>query len=246
MIKQILMGSNYWVLNKSVVKELGLETAFMLSNLAEADSMMANEDGWFYQTSDTLEIITGFKKDKQTKLLRRLIKLGILVQKNRGIPQKRYFKLDYKSIELIVYGKTANLSTKKPQTNLLESRNNKESIDKESIIKKPIVRLDKSDETFEEFWNTYNKKQGRKKCLSKWKRLTLKDRVAIMKFLPSYIKATPDIKYRQHPYTFLNSETWNDELNVGKVNLGQNGKGFEKPKGKVAVGMGRDGKLIYE
>ena len=32
LIKELLMSSNYWVLNKTIVKEFGIETAFLLSN----------------------------------------------------------------------------------------------------------------------------------------------------------------------------------------------------------------------
>ena len=65
---------------------------------------------------------------------------------------------------------------------------------------------------FDDFWNLYNKKVGRKKSEAKWKRLTNKDRAAIMEHLPNYIRNTPDVTYRKNPETYLNSESWNDEL----------------------------------
>ena len=46
--KNILMGSSYWVLNKTLVAILGLDTAFFLSNLAEAESLFQSKDGWFF------------------------------------------------------------------------------------------------------------------------------------------------------------------------------------------------------
>lgn len=71
---------------------------------------------------------------------------------------------------------------------------------------------------FDDFWNLYNKKVGRKKSEAKWKRLSNKDRTAIMEHLPNYIRNTPDVQYRKNPETYLNNESWNDELpNMGKT-----------------------------
>jgi hypothetical protein len=66
--------------------------------------------------------------------------------------------------------------------------------------------------TFEEWWNAYNKKRGRKKAEAKWKKLSLNDKVACMKATPLYIASTPDPVYRKDPLTYLNGECWNDEI----------------------------------
>ena len=130
-IKQLLMSSNYWTLNKDVVKMFGIETAFMLSNLAEAESMMADEDGWFYQTHDTVESMTGLSRHKQDVAIDKLEKEGILHKRVRGIPAKRYFKLDYKAL--------ANKFVKNSQTsmqNISKLDCKKSATNKESNIKK--------------------------------------------------------------------------------------------------------------
>ena len=103
MIKELLMSSGYWVLNKSIVKEFGIETAFLLSNLSEAESMMADQEGWFYQTSETLEELTGLSNHKQTLCINQLIEVGALYQQNKGMPRKRYFKIDYETIQRLVF-----------------------------------------------------------------------------------------------------------------------------------------------
>lgn len=97
-IKQLLMSSNYFVLNKKLVKELGIETAFLLTSLSEADEMLADEDGWFYQTVPQIEEMTGLTKYKQSVCIEQLISLGILLQENKGMPMKRYFKIDYTKV----------------------------------------------------------------------------------------------------------------------------------------------------
>lgn len=71
-----------------------------------------------------------------------------------------------------------------------------------------------SNISFSNFWNTYDKKVGYKKCLAKWNNGSLskeKKKLAI-DYIPAYKQAEPDNKYRQNPLTYLNSETWNDEI----------------------------------
>jgi hypothetical protein len=68
------------------------------------------------------------------------------------------------------------------------------------------------EKSFLKFWDLYNKKIDKKKCFAKWKRLKDEEIEKIFKTLPDYIKSTPDITYRKNPLTYLNSETWEDEI----------------------------------
>lgn len=97
-IKQLLMASNFYILNKHLVKTLGIETAFFLTALVEADEILADKNGWFYQTIPQIEKMTGLTKHKQSNCINELLILGILLQENKGMPMKRYFKLDYEKI----------------------------------------------------------------------------------------------------------------------------------------------------
>lgn len=64
---------------------------------------------------------------------------------------------------------------------------------------------------FDDWWTIYGKKVDRKKCERKWSKLSNKTRLAIIEHTPKYVRATPEDEYRKNPYTYLNSETWNDE-----------------------------------
>ena len=75
--------------------------------------------------------------------------------------------------------------------------------------------------TFDEFWNTYAYKKGRKKAEEKWDRLKPKEKVACMKAVPAYVENTmiPGSAYtgtkkqfRMHPLTYLNGARWEDEI----------------------------------
>lgn len=162
-IKQLLMTSNFYVLNKQLVKSLGIETAFFLTTLVEADETLADDEGWFYQTSKTLEEITGLSNHKQTKCIEQLISLGILLQENKGVPMKRYFKLNYDQILKFLntriekisnqeLKKVESKSLKNLKTSFQKNSNNKEyninNLDKELNIKTTtkLDNLDKIDQ----------------------------------------------------------------------------------------------------
>jgi len=85
------------------------------------------------------------------------------------------------------------------------------SIDKQLTIEQETINNE-----FERFWNMYNKKTSRKKCESKFKKLSTSDKDKIFSTLPNYIKLTPDPQYRKDPSTYLNNESWNDE-GVAKI-----------------------------
>ena len=141
--KQLLMSSNYYTLNKQIVKSLGIESAFLLTILIEASDGLSDDEGWFYQTIEKIGELTGIGRHKQDKIIKDLIELKILEQKNKGVPCKRYFKINYSMIENLVFlspqtslsendkldcKKETNWSAENSQTRLSEIDNNKEYI----------------------------------------------------------------------------------------------------------------------
>ena len=141
--KQLLMSSNYYTLNKQIVKNLGIESAFLLTILIEASDGLADNEGWFYQTIEKIGELTGIGRHKQDKIIKELIELKILEQKNRGVPCKRYFKVNYEMIENLVFQnqqsslsfldkldcqKETNYFVENSQTCLSQNGNNKEYI----------------------------------------------------------------------------------------------------------------------
>ena len=79
-------------------------------------------------------------------------------------------------------------------------------------VKKII--LDKDDEyTFDNIWNLYDKKVGCKdKLRKKWNSMSKADRKAATEYVPLYVIATEDKKYRKNFQTFLNQRAWEDEI----------------------------------
>ena len=67
---------------------------------------------------------------------------------------------------------------------------------------------------FDSFWNLYGKKVDRKKTLSKWMKLDIETMEKIISIVPKYVEKHHEEKYRKNPVTFLNNESWNDEIVV--------------------------------
>ena len=64
---------------------------------------------------------------------------------------------------------------------------------------------------FKAFWNLYNKKTGMQKCQDKFLKYGLATMQTIIDAVPTYVKETPDPKFRKNPLTWLNGEYWKDE-----------------------------------
>ena len=128
-LKQLLMSSSYFVLNKQIVKAIGIESGFLLTTLIEASDGLANDDGWFYKTSPSLEEETGLSNHKQSKIIEELTKLGILEQENKGMPMKRYFRINFQKIEELVFKKDLKNSNTSIKENEKQGFKNFESKD---------------------------------------------------------------------------------------------------------------------
>jgi hypothetical protein len=91
----------------------------------------------------------------------------------------------------------------------------------------PIVEI----YPFDDFWDDYEKKVGDKdKLRGKWAKVCNRDRLLIKDYIPRYISAQPNKKYRKNPETFLNQKSWNDEIieDNNKTNFGKNDKNSTK------------------
>ena len=61
------------------------------------------------------------------------------------------------------------------------------------------------------FWNIYDKKTDKIKCLKVWKSINKHKHAFIYEQARKYVKSTPDPKFRKNPLTWLNGNCWEDE-----------------------------------
>ena len=97
-VKRLLIGDNYLKLNKDVVRNYGYDFAHLLDELCyESDYWESNGlliDGFFYSTVKNLENKTWIPEKRQRKAVEEMQKIGFLEIKLKGLPKKRFFKID--------------------------------------------------------------------------------------------------------------------------------------------------------
>ena len=103
------------------------------------------------------------------------------------------------------------------QKQLQKQSNSIVSINKQETIEQETIEQTKQTNTiysFDEFWETYNKKTGRVNCERIYARLKDKDYAKIKETLPIYLERLngKDKKFQMNPQTYLNGKYWEDEI----------------------------------
>ena len=84
--------------------------------------------------------------------------------------------------------------------------------DNDKEEKKETINKTNTIFSFDEFWETYNKKTGRVNCERIYARLKDKDYAKIKETLPIYLASVKDKQYLKNPQTYLNGKCWEDEI----------------------------------
>jgi hypothetical protein len=218
--KQLLLSNNYWVLNKTVMKELGLETAVILSVFADAEEMLGDKEGWFFQTIETIEEITTLSRHKQNIAIKSLKDLGVLEQQNKGQPMKRYFRINYNKLTNLIESALHSSMSNSYNLKCEKSATSKEHSYEEHIYKElnPIVPLEQ-ETRFNEFWKLYPRKIGKKECNRLYKKVSEEEHQLILKNIQDRLDTKEwktdtkqNLQYILHPTTYIRNERWNDEI----------------------------------
>lgn len=96
------------------------------------------------------------------------------------------------------------------------NQNKKKSKNKE--YKNTLMRDDNSRMLFDAFWDAYDHKIDRHRCVKLWDKLTDAERSAVIEHVPRYVASTPDVKYRRHPSTYLNQRSWENAIPTEATN----------------------------
>lgn len=151
-ILQLLASRNFITVNKTLIQTLGIEEAIMLGELASEYDYWENndklEEGWFFSTVENVEENTTLTKYKQKKALDNLQKIGVLEVQRKGIPAKRYIKINEEKVfEILSNKKSKNLTSGSQEILLLGvkkfDRNNNienKNINNKNISKKEIYK----------------------------------------------------------------------------------------------------------
>tara|TARA_R110000803_G_scaffold30644_1_gene68983 strand:- start:3051 stop:4073 length:1023 start_codon:yes stop_codon:yes gene_type:complete len=173
-----------------------LDIINMLVKLNVFDSELWNKERILYNEEFVESIADAYKK-RNNKCIDRNSLILLLTSKGRYKPSKSIPKLGNSDLK---YAETHKEKKRK------ENKRKEEEID----------GFENIEYKFEIFWNLYDKKNGKKKCLDKFLRIKKDDIDKIIENVQKYVRSTPNTKYRKDPLTYLNGEHWNDEVEIKK------------------------------
>jgi len=177
--------------------------------------------GWCFASKQSIGKFIGITKASVLSIITRLEIKGI-IEKDK---ETKYLRTTEKWFNIVVLTKLRYIGKETMPSVKKLYHNGKETIP--TAVKKmtdsgketiPNIYIDNNinkdiNIVFNIFWDLYEKKNGLKsKVEKKWNSLTDKDRKNIIDYIPKYKEAQPDKQFRKHPMTFLNNESWKDEL----------------------------------
>jgi len=95
MLKKLLSQSSYWIINKDLTKELGIETSMLLTHLIDCADML---DQPFYQQKDRIMNMIGISERQWRKSMKILQDKDILIVEKKGNPAKNYYTIVEESL----------------------------------------------------------------------------------------------------------------------------------------------------
>lgn len=227
-ILQLLASYSFITLNKNVIKAVGLEESLLLGELcSEYDYWIKREelqDGYFFSTVENIEENTTLNDYKQRKALKTLQQLKIVDVKVKGLPAKRYFKINEEQlIKLLNIQYSNNLKYSSKNFKELDTKNfecNKNKQNKNKDNNKKINKKELENE-FNELWELYPRKQGKKKALDKYIQCIMKNitnyeivKQGIINYNRHIEKNKVSSKYIKQGSTWFNQECWNDQYDI--------------------------------
>lgn len=107
-----LANDNYIIVNKELAKTIGLNESIIIGELASELKYYRNnnklEDGWFFSTIENIQENTTLNEYMQRKAINNLKNIGILDIKVKGIPAKRYIKINEEQVIKLLNSKFFN------------------------------------------------------------------------------------------------------------------------------------------
>lgn len=99
----ILSTDAFLSVNKTISKKIGIIPAIVLSELISEQKYWnsrneLDSDGYFYSTIENIEDNCGIKRSQQDSAIEILIRENLLYKKVKGMPRKRFFKINTDTI----------------------------------------------------------------------------------------------------------------------------------------------------
>jgi hypothetical protein len=239
----LIASGNFISVNRDLIKVFGLETAILIGELASEYDYYSKrnelDDGCFYSTVKNIKENTGLSEYQQRQAFKILIEYGIVDIIKKGLPAKRYVRIN-EQVFLDVWDKccknygTGAVKIKAQETSKLNTNNNINNKNKLNNniykgIKQSLTGLtnnidkDKKENNiyynseFENLWKEYPRKQGKDKALKAYVKFRAsggdveKVKQGIERY-KRYIEVNKiEQRYIKHGSTWFIGQCWDDE-----------------------------------
>lgn len=141
-ILSILASDNFITVNRAVAKIVGLEAAVIFGELASEHNYWQKNnpewDGSFFSTVENLEEKTFLSAHQQREAIKRLEDQGWLTMEKRGMPARRYIRMNEEKITESLHDQSLKFLTTsdaKFERPVVKNLNSKKNINKKNIEK---------------------------------------------------------------------------------------------------------------
>jgi hypothetical protein len=106
--KDFMRNEKRFIINETALKKFGIKTSLFLSFLLQIERQKGNRNDWFHINYNEIEEIIGLSYYQQAKCINELQKANVLECVNKGIPRKKYFKINHQQIKEIIEEEICN------------------------------------------------------------------------------------------------------------------------------------------
>lgn len=224
-------STGYLTINKTLIKQMGLLPAAMLSNLIDKYIYFRDKygqcggefKGWFFLTHENQTEQIGLSDHQIRKTKKELLEKDFIQTRREGIPAKEWYKINFNILyKGLVLKNLKDLPFKNQRTYIKENKYNNNKENTTSSEKEiPAVKNNGAitPKQFEDFWQLYPKKVDKGKALTVWEKICRKStnerptwhviKHAVLVQIKS--ERWQDKQYIPHPTTWLNQKRWLDD-----------------------------------
>lgn len=218
MLKKLLSQSSYWIINKELTSNLGIETSLLLTHLIDCADML---DQPFYQQKERIMKETGITDHQWRKSMKVLQDKGILLVEKKGNPAKNYYTIvEGVLLDLFNYRLTSDVeinttsdveinSTKKVINKVKTTTSEEEGGTTLDELSATSSSLTHDEGGWEKLVRLYpkDKLNDEISAISKWNTLTQEDKQKVFRHLKVYIKNT-EHQYIKQIGNYFREEPW--------------------------------------
>ncbi len=126
---ELLSNDGFIIVNKYIIKLLGLAEAIILGELCSEYGYWKKEDklknNYFYSTRENIEKNTGLSKHQQIKAIKTLVEKGIVLEKEIGMPSKKWYSISRDNLSRILLNIEEYETEEIPKNSVVKKLNDK-------------------------------------------------------------------------------------------------------------------------